>query len=101
MSELRLEAVEQKRKIARLEFIFMLHHDGFSADPDAYVSSFLLHFRVPHNMLLKPYICKTLQYQKSFFPRIVDLDKNFVLKVVYHSQCVYERILYDYFIPLL
>lgn len=98
MSELGLETLENRRKVARLKYIFMLQHNYFNTDPDVYISSFLPHsLRIHHNKMLKPYKSRTLQYQKSLFPRTVE-EWNSLPKYVVESQnlLVFERNLKEF-----
>lgn len=73
MSEVCLEKLEERGTIARLKFMFMLQHNYLNVDADVYVSSILLRsLQVQYNMLLKPYMRRTSQFQIFLFPRTVN-----------------------------
>lgn len=73
MIDLNLESLEERRAAMRLKFIFMMYHNCINTPKDLYLKHYSPRsVRTSHSMMLKPYMCRTQQYQKSFFPRTVE-----------------------------
>lgn len=73
IDDLKLEPLDERRRIIRLKFIFMMSKGCFNIDSTRYLMHNPSHSaRLSHDIVFKPYWCKTLQYQKSFFPRTIE-----------------------------
>lgn len=94
----KIPTLEQRRKIARLKFLFLLYHNKLNVNAGAYIQPFLSRTsRNRHTCNLLPYQTRTNLFKNSFFPRTItdwnSLPENIVLS---QSANVFERALLNH-----
>lgn len=78
MDDLNLESLEERRAAMRLKFVFMMYHNCFNTARDVYLQNYSPRsVRTSHSMTLRPYMCRTLQYQKSFSPALLNIGTGY------------------------
>lgn len=88
MLENKIPSLEQRRKIARLKFLFLLYQNKLNVNARAYIQPFLSRTsrnRHAHNIL--PYQTRTNLFKYSFFPRTI-VDWNSLSEKIVSSESV-------------
>lgn len=97
LNQLNLQLLWERRRVARLKFLFMMKNKLFNVDSRKYIQPRETRpLRANHNQVLEPYFCRVNAFRFSLFPRAIE-EWNLLPEslVALEEPSVFEKKLFD------